>query len=608
MLAPLLAEVIADPRAIAPRLVYADALLEAGDPRGELIQVQCALEGLDADDPARDALEARASDLLALHEPAWTRELRERCELHDHPFEFAYRRGFVESARLRAARVRALLPILAEQTPLRELRIGSAQRVEDLAEVPGLVELEGLSLHGAASGDALVRAFASWPHRGRLRSLQLEGGTAAARAVAGAPALAGLERLSMSFLDGEGVGALAAAAHLASLRALALPHVALDGASLEVLGRSPALSSLEVLEIGHVRWRGGRAHPEVRAGELPALARLRELRCHRSAIGASPALELALGARGLEILDLDGVPLGEAGARSLLGGGGLPELRHLDLSATEQTDEGFAAVIDALEVPGLRRLACGGNALGSRAAAALAASRALDGLQQLFLARCPLDDAGARALAASEHLPALRVLDLARTSCGRGALAALGAGELGARLVSLDLGHNGVGDRELGALLEGRRLERLERLVLDGAALSPAGVRALAAAPLAARLRSLSISELGSEAAAQLARAELPELRTLVVGDLDDRAAALLAASRSAPWLQHVVIRAPGLTDDGALALANAVELQRITWLELDAPRLGEAGQDALRRRFGHRVGIFAGGSPQAFSSLSRRF
>src|SRR6185436_18829491 len=285
MLAPLLAEVIADPRAIAPRLVYADALLEAGDPRGELIQVQCALEALDPDDPARDALEARATDLLALHEPAWTWELRERCELHDHPFEFAYRRGFVESARLRAARVRALLPILAEQTPLRELRIGSAQRVEDLAEVPGLVELEGLSLRGAASGDALVRAFASWPHRGRLRSLQLEGGTAAARAVAGA-----------------GVGALAAAAHLASLRALALPHVALDGASLEVLGRSPALSSLEVLEIGHVRWRGGRAHPEVRAGELPALARLRELRCHRSAIGASPALELALGARGLEIL------------------------------------------------------------------------------------------------------------------------------------------------------------------------------------------------------------------------------------------------------------------------------------------------------------------
>jgi len=27
-----------------------------------------------------------------------------------------------------------------------------------------------------------------------------------------------------------------------------------------------------------------------------------------------------------------------------------------------------------------------------------------------------------------------------------------------------------------------------------------------------------------------------------------------------------------------------------------------------LRRRFGHRVGMFAAGSPHAFSSLSRRF
>ena len=97
-------------------------------------------------------------------------------------------------------------------------------------------------------------------------------------------------------------------------------------------------------------------------------------------------------------------------------------------------------------------------------------------------------------------------------------------------------------------------------------------------------------------------------MRTLVTGNLDDRAATLLAGTRSAPWLQHVMLRAPELTDDGALALANAVGLQRITWLELNAPRLSEVGRDALRRRFGHRAGIFAVGSSHAFSSLSRRF
>jgi len=32
------------------------------------------------------------------------------------------------------------------------------------------------------------------------------------------------------------------------------------------------------------------------------------------------------------------------------------------------------------------------------------------------------------------------------------------------------------------------------------------------------------------------------------------------------------------------------------------------AGRDALRRRFGHRVGVFSGATLHAFSSLSRRF
>jgi hypothetical protein len=170
-------------------------------------------------------------------------------------------------------------------------------------------------------------------------------------------------------------------------------------------------------------------------------------------------------------------------------------------------------------------------------------------------------------------------------------------------------GHRGSsGDRDLRALLAGRRLDRLEHLALDGMLLSSAGVRKLAAAPLAARLRSLPIWGVGSDAVAQLAHAELPELRTLVAGNLDDRAATLLAGMQSAPWLQHVVLRAPDLTDAGALALANAVDLQRITRLELYEPHLGEVGRDALRRRFGHRVGIFEVGSPHTSSWLSPRF
>ncbi len=605
VLAQLLAEVIAEPRSIAPRLVYADALLEAGDPRGEFIQLQCALESLDADDPARDAMEARANDLLALHEPAWTRELRERCELHDHPFELGYRRGFVERARLSADRVRAALPLLVERTPLRSLQLRAADPMEDLAELPGLTALEELSLLGGASGGDLARAFASWPDHGWLRALHLQRGSTGARAIAGAPGLAGLESLSLLHLDFIGIDALASASHLAGLRTLRLAGAALQPESLEVLGRSGFLGALEVLDLGQVTTTGDHA----RASGLPALARLRELRGHGASFHAGTALALAAAARELEVLDLEGVELGSDGVRALLlGPAALGRLRHLDVSATGLSDRGLAELALGLERPRLRRLACGGNELGPKAAAAIAASPALGELQQLFLAGCPLGDAGVLAFVASARLPALRVLDLSRTGCGRHALAALGADDLGARLASLDLRHNGLGDRDLGALLAGRRLDRLERLVLDGASLSPAGIRALAASPLGARLRSLSVSRLGSDAAAALALAELPELRTLVAGDLDDRAATLLAGTRGAPWLQRVVLRAPELTDGGALALANAAGLERITWLELDAPGVGGAGRDALRRRFGHRVGVFADGSLHAFSSLSRRF
>ena len=607
MHAPLLAEILADPRAIAPRLVYADALLEAGEPRGELIQVQCVLEELDADDPARDALEARAADLLALHEPGWTWELRARCELHDRASELRYRRGFVECVELRASRVPALMPILTELTPLRKLRVSFDTGAETLGSVPGLMDLEGLSVQGVMNGDDPVRAFASWPHRGRLRMLHLGNLTpgSAGSAVAGMPAMAGLESLSLGTIADDDLVALAAAAHLARLRQLRLSVANLDGFGLRVLGRSEALRSLEVLDLGRAMLRD---RPRVYASELPALARLRELRSRGPSFSTPSVIAIATAAPDLEVLDLEAVKLEDAGARALLcGETALARLRHLDLSRTELSDEGFAGMIDALEVPGLRRLACVGNALASKAAAAIAASRALDELQQLFLASCPLGDTEVTALAESEHLPALRVLDLSLTRCGRDGLDALGASDLGARLVSLDLSHNMVCDRDLGALLAGRRLDRLEHLALDGMMLSSAGVRALAAAPLAARLRSLTIWRWGSDAVAQLSRAELPELRTLVTGNLDDRAAILLAGMRSAPWLQYVVLHAPELTDDGALALANAVDLQRITWLELSAPHLGEVGRDALRRRFGPRVGIFAVGSPHALSSRSSR-
>jgi hypothetical protein len=74
-----------------------------------------------------------------------------------------------------------------------------------------------------------------------------------------------------------------------------------------------------------------------------------------------------------------------------------------------------------------------------------------------------------------------------------------------------------------------------------------------------------------------LAAADLPELRELTTS-FDDRAAAILAKTRNKPWLQRVVLTGHGLTDEGAIAIANATGLDRIALLWIVAPR-GDRGR-----------------------------
>jgi len=54
--ADLLGQIIASPADGEPRLVLADVLLQRGEPRGELIAIQCLLEKLPAHQPVGDKL------------------------------------------------------------------------------------------------------------------------------------------------------------------------------------------------------------------------------------------------------------------------------------------------------------------------------------------------------------------------------------------------------------------------------------------------------------------------------------------------------------------------------------------------------------------------
>ncbi|MEJ7604616.1 MAG: TIGR02996 domain-containing protein, partial [Kofleriaceae bacterium] len=106
MASPLLEEILANPADGALRLVYADALLSAGDPRGELIVVDHELARGTGD---RIALGGRRRSLLAAHAHAWWPEIPlERLEVRDG---FVVRVAATQAELVAASRLFAREPI-----------------------------------------------------------------------------------------------------------------------------------------------------------------------------------------------------------------------------------------------------------------------------------------------------------------------------------------------------------------------------------------------------------------------------------------------------------------------------------------------------------------
>lgn len=125
----LLAAVAADPDDDGPRIVYADWLQQAGDPRGELIALQCAL-----DRGRTPELAAREQALLDRHQTEWLA----RAGLG--PREGRFHRGFIERVDATASRVAAVIDRLVELPSLRSLRTtvesgGSEADLLKIAEV-----------------------------------------------------------------------------------------------------------------------------------------------------------------------------------------------------------------------------------------------------------------------------------------------------------------------------------------------------------------------------------------------------------------------------------------------------------------------------------------
>jgi uncharacterized protein (TIGR02996 family) len=335
----------ANPGDLAAHSAYADYLQEQGDPRGEFVQVQLALEDPSRAAQDRAALQVRERELLRAHENDWLGELAPAMDpagisdwrLRNDKFNRAgWARGWLDDLYLWQLDV-PLARLLARAPQLRLLRrlhIDLSGYDNDYQAQPedGIPEgSEYPTLY------PLARA-GFWPN---LRVFQLgesvdfergsynctTSGEGAAGLLGRATRLEELHLLAHSTV----LRSVFALANLTNLRVLVAYHH--DEYPLEVLAANPALGRLTTL----------RLHPRHNfPGEPVYLPRdaVRDLL-------RSPHLP------ALTHLHLHGSDLGDGGCRDIVQSGILSRLKVLDLAHGCITDEGARTLAAC---PDLRRL------------------------------------------------------------------------------------------------------------------------------------------------------------------------------------------------------------------------------------------------------------
>ena len=356
-----IAQILAAPDDDRPRLVYADYLMERGDPLGELIAVQCALARHDAtDEDVGDVprMRVRERALLSAHATAW----RTAAGLAD--WQGGFRRGFIEDVYFMSGEAFvAQADMLLDKAPLvRAVKV--AHDHGHICRWPGATRLVGL--HAAVDDTLWIRES---PHLGALRRFGIY------RAVSNLDGLQRMAELPQPITE---------------LDVDVLPYTESGAAVLlPRLGRCPARATLAWLRISQL------AHLAAHVPALAALPALRHVTIENGDLTARAIV--ALAECGLETLDVSATRGNEASDLDA----------HALLAAT----------------PRLRRLRLVKLALGD--AQAIAIAHTPNQLRRLDLARNAITDVGALALARSSHQRELRYLNLNANRIGEAARHAL---------------------------------------------------------------------------------------------------------------------------------------------------------------------------------------
>jgi uncharacterized protein (TIGR02996 family) len=433
--------ILDDPDDIAARRVYADALIAAGDPRGELINVQCAFE--DAIPTERGALLARETALLKAHAKAWM------APFGGAIFRPEFRRGFVEHAYVNPKRFLPVARALLDAEPITSLhmRALSGAGAGLLGQVPGLARLRTLGVTEstlATKGTAAL--FANpLPRLTRLRLYQAgidDGGLDALR-----PLFPQLQRLDLA-------GTRLTYDGLATVLAdptVAVRYLRLDGLTPGTDGASFLAEHLALPKLTHLDLSSSHlaAHDLAHLTRNPVFRGLRGLRLEYNNLAGAAALEALRPMQQLEVLDLSTTKPGLAGLTALVQHAS--PLRVLRLYQGD-VDDAQLRVLATAPFP-LKSLDLGYAKITAAGIAAI--GTASWPLETLKLWSCHLGDAGVKALAKASFTSTLR---------------------------ELVLGYTGITDAGLRAL-GAARFPRLETLTFRGSQFTAAGIKALTAFP-----------------------------------------------------------------------------------------------------------------------------
>ena len=324
---------VENPDDLATHYAYADFLQEQGDPRGEFIQLQLALEDPQRTESEKRKLKARVKELLAEHEREWlgvladdllpSREgLRRAWPWPNHITEHQFARGWLDSLTLRnptylvhPTDIGLLLCAAPQARLLRKLVLEYDNGlVETLLSSPFMLNLRVFQLG---------RSMRTGPDSVVLSPLLIE-------------LIAKLPRVEELRLFAQGYDAvrLFALSHLSSLRILQVCKLN-ERHPLEVLAANTALGNLTHLLLHPpygpcIDLTGVRAVVNSRH-----LRSLTHLQLHRSDLGDVGCTEIVTSGilKRLKVLDLRHGEITDAGAHILAD---CPDLRRLELLDIER--------------------------------------------------------------------------------------------------------------------------------------------------------------------------------------------------------------------------------------------------------------------------------